>query len=437
MAIKIPEHFVLCSKRFIFSESTKMYYRMSSIDFTRNRKLPFESLVLCMLKLLRRSLALELDNFFNSLGSKVKQITPSAFVQSRKKLNPDLFYDLNGLIVKEYYTDNDEGLKLYKGLRLLSVDGSTIGLPLNRELKKSFGVFNNQHKNDDVVIGRVSVLYDVLNNIVLDGLLRPFSQGEVSLSREHLKHTHKGDLIIMDRAYPSFHTAYLMRQIKVDFLFRCKHSFSNITQAFLDSGKLQQTLEIAPTQNRSFKDQPYTKDSRLTVRLLRITLDSGEVEILMTSLLNNKEYLYRDFKELYFKRWKVETFYDRFKNIIGVECFSGTSNQFIQQEFNCALYMSNMQSILTQDAQSQVDINNEKRKYRYKVNSSLSLGFIRDRLIKIYTTDEESENTLSQLKELFIVHTIPIRDGRKNKREKDKFRKRTKPKQFKNRRSLF
>jgi len=71
---------------------------------------------------------------------------------------------------------------------------------------------------------------------------------------------------------------------------------------------------------------------------------------------------YADFKELYFKRWAIETYYNRFKNIIGVEHFSGTSCQSILQEFYCALYMSNMQAILTMDAQQQA-----RKKYEHRL----------------------------------------------------------------------
>ena len=35
----------------------------------------------------------------------------------------------------------------------------------------------------------------------------------------------------------------------------------------------------------------------------------------MTSFIDNKKYRYDMFKVLYFKRWKVETFYDELKNI--------------------------------------------------------------------------------------------------------------------------
>jgi len=157
----------------------------------------------------------------------------------------------------------------------------------------------------------------------------------------------------------------------------------------------------------------------------------------MTSLLDTKKYTYKEFKDLYFKRWKVETFYNRFKNIIGVENFSGTSNQFIQQEFNCALYISNMQIILTQEVQEEVEEKYKKRVYEYKVNSSLSLGFLRERLLQLFSKKADAKKQLEELKELFIMNVIPIRSGRNNKRKADKYRQRTRPKQFKNRRIIL
>ena len=440
MALKLNPYFITLSSNFIYAEQTKQLYRTNEKDFTRNRKLPFEELVLCMLKLLRHTIQTELNNFLKELQGSVntaaKKITSSAFVQSRKKLKPDLFFDLNQLIAKDYYLDNDEKVNLYKGLRILSVDGSTINLPFTQELKNIYGVFNNQKHTDDVIIARVSVLYDVLNELVLDGKLCPFSEGEIPLSRTHLKYAQKGDLIIMDRAYPCFESAYLMQEQGIEFLFRCKHSFSNQVKSFYESGKQEVVLTIKSKQHKSFKDLPYKPESTITVRLLQIALPSGAIEILMTSLLDAEKYPHKDFEQLYFKRWKVETFYNRFKNIIGVENFSGTSNQFIQQEFNCALYMSNMQTILMEDAQMEADKKYENRKYHYKINSSLSLGFIRERLVKIFSKQSESQTQLKELQELFIINVIPIRPGRTNTREVDKYRQRTKPKQFKNRRSI-
>lgn len=436
MAKKASTVFVSSSNSFIRSVSTKEKFRVGESDFTRNRKLPFEQLVLCMLKLLRKNIQSELYAFFRELGAKAGAVTASAFVQGRKKLRPDLFYELNGHIVGEYYSDNDENVRLYKGMRVLSVDGSTVNLPLSGDTVAHYGFFNNQKKTDDVVIGRVSVLYDVLNDIVVDGLLRPFSEGEVTMAREHLRHARKGDLLVMDRAYPGFDLAWELLGIGAHFLFRCKIGHCARVKAFYLSGKEDDTVEIKAKQKRSFKGAPYGQDSKIRVRLLRVELDGGEAEILMTSLLDGDAHPADGFKELYFRRWKVETFYDRFKNIIGVECFSGTSHQFVQQEFNCALYLSNMQTILTEEAEAEALERYESRRYEYKVNRSMSLGLIRERLVRMYSEPGETDKLLEELKQLFVANVVPVRPGRKYNRDVDKYRQRTKPKQFKNRRVI-
>jgi hypothetical protein len=441
MAKKTSLHFIELSRKFIQSKATKRKYRVSEKDFTRDRKLSFYTMSLCLLKLLRQNIQIELNSYFctsNRLNINApKSVTSSAFVQSRKKIKPEMFSDLSKIIADDFYQDNDENIKLYKGHRVLSIDGSTLNLPFSDDTIKAYGLFNNQNKTDDMVIGRVSILYDVLNEIVLDGKLCSIKKAEIHLSYEHFKYAKKGDLIIMDRAYPSFESLYLMAQQGIHTLIRCKITYSNEVKSFYDSMKKEQIIEIKPGLNRSFKGVPYDKKSRITVRLLRVVLPTGEVEILMTTLLDNKKYLYKEFKVLYFKRWAIETYYDRFKNIIGVENFSGTSDQFIQQEFNCALYMSNLQSILTKEAQEEAHIKYKNRKYEYKINSSLSLCNIRIKLIELFTSIKENEVIMHELKTLFVLNVIPVRPNRSFIRNPDKYRTRIKPKQFKNRRPVL
>lgn len=179
MASKNGFHFIQITKHFLCLNSTKEKYKTEKQYFTRNRKLLFSDLSLCMLRMLLQNIQVELGKFLEAIKRKGMSYTTSAFIQSRKKVKPDLFYDLTTLITKDFYKDNDESVKLYKGHRLLAIDGSTINLPVTKAIKDQFGTCSSQHKIEDIVLARASIMYDFLNEMILDGKLSKFSVIEV------------------------------------------------------------------------------------------------------------------------------------------------------------------------------------------------------------------------------------------------------------------
>lgn len=213
-----------------------------------------------MCNLIRKSLALEVVNFvatFNTNStSRLSNFTTSAFIQSRNKIKPEVFKHLSSTIVSEFYTHNDLSVKLWNGFRLLAVDGSRVTLPKTKELESIYGVQTNQ-SDTFVVQARVSVLYDVLNNFVIDSELSPLKIGEAPLAKNHLIYTQNNDLIIYDRGYPSFDLVYEHYALNRDFLFRVKESFSHVVKAFVASGKKSQVVEIKPGQRQPLEDKEY------------------------------------------------------------------------------------------------------------------------------------------------------------------------------------
>ena len=321
----------------IFSDKIILDYKMNETDFTRKRKQPFGSVLLFMFNLLRKSLVIEIDNFIQHLNSRVeshtvKSFTKSAFVQQRKKIKPDVFKYLSGVITKNYYVENNSNIKLFNGFRILAVDGSKITLPYTEELKKVFGESKN-NTNTVVVQARSSVLYDVLNHIALDSSLNNLKLGERQLALGHRNQWRKNDLIIYDRGYPSYNFKYEHIKLEVDYLIRTTTSYSNVVKSFVASGKKSRVVEILPGKNQVIQDKDYDKNTVMKVRLIRIDLPSGEIEILMTSLLDSKKHPTTMFKELYFLRWGIETFYDELKNKLKLEYFTGYSTISIKQDF--------------------------------------------------------------------------------------------------------
>lgn len=417
----------------LFSETIKNKFRVSKKHFTRTRKQSFHLILLFMLNMIRKSLALEIDNFLNFLGKKSdERYTKSAFVQARMKIKPEVFEHLSQTLINEFYTDNGVSIKTWKGFRLLAVDGSRITLPRTKELSEIYGETKNQTLSS-VVQARCSVLYDVENNYVLDGKLAQLSQGERELAIGHMSHCKKAeDLIIYDRGYPSYDFIHQHNVRGLDYLIRVKVAFSQVTIDFESSNKKTEITDIYPGKNMKLSDKSYTKDTPIKVRLVRVDLPKGGVEILITSLLNTKKYPNSIFKELYGKRWGVETFYDELKNKLKVEHFSGYSNQSILQDFYASLFVSNIQTLIESELDEERKEKNEERKYEYKINTNLSYGFLKNRILELFFNEGSMEKIIEELKKLYLEHQVPIRPNRSFDRNIGKYRRRLRPKVTKN-----
>jgi hypothetical protein len=219
-------------RKVIYSEQIISEYKMNKQDSTRKRKQPFGQVSLFMLNLFRKSMVIEIDFFLQHLNSKldyytVKNFTASAFVQKRKKIRPEVFNYLSSVIIENYYVESNQNIKLFTGFRILAEDGSKITLPYTEELKLFYSESKNQFASS-IVQGMSSVLYDVLNNLVLNSVLENVRKGESELALKHKEHWKHKDLIIYDRGYPFYDFKYEHIKACVDYLIRVKKSQSKI-----------------------------------------------------------------------------------------------------------------------------------------------------------------------------------------------------------------
>lgn len=412
MKIKKANNIIKKIKNLINSRKFVESNRVSDNDFTRKRKLPFVKLVLFMLNLVKQTLQKELTQFMNLFSSTTdKHITKSAFCQSRLKLKPKAFVELNDLLVHEFYTDNV--FMKFKGFRLLAIDGSTLVLPNSDDIINTFGYIENSTENVKVPAARISSFYDVLNNIIIDPQIGHYEASEHSLAIEHLGKATKNDLIMFDRGYPAVWLFLYLITKYINFVMRLQRGFLSKVDAFFESNVGDKIIEI--------KECPWSSKKKLTelgiefkpfkIRLVKVILDDGEIEVLATTLLDKDEYSKSIFKDLYFKKWGLEVNLDHLKNHVELENFTGLSSISVKQDFYANCFINNLQSIIARDAQLEIEDKKKNTKYEYKVNRNLSLGYMKNRIVEILTSN--SPKYLEELKQLFKIEPVPIRKNRK------------------------
>ena len=74
------------------------------------------------------------------------------------------------------------------------------------------------------------------------------------------------------------------------------------------------------------KDLEQKRHRIAKVGLVKVFLDSGETEVLITSLLDQELYPYSIFKYLYHLRWRIEEEYKTIKSVMEVESFTGQTD---------------------------------------------------------------------------------------------------------------
>lgn len=199
---------------------------------------------------------------------------------------------------------------------------------------------------------------------------------EIDLAVGHLPHTRQGDLLTMDRNYPSYRMLAELQQCGREFAIRCSAaSFAEARQMLKGEGPDSQIVTLTPCAGQ----KPIIREKGLPlsikVRLVRVLLVTGEYEVLVTSLLDESQYPTAEFRELYHLRWGIETFYGLLKTRLELENFTGVGVEAIRQDFYATLYLCGLESMLTDTAQA--ILNSKLTQYPQTVNRAVSFNAIK------------------------------------------------------------
>lgn len=345
------------------TEEFKEQSRVSAKDFTRNRKVGFLDLVCMLLRTLRKTTQLELDEFreFFMQETVGTTYTKQSFSESRQKLLPKAFLLLNEALIQEYYAEPN--FLTYKGFRILAMDGSVLEIPNTKENRETYGYISNQRENFQVARSLSSHLFDVENKLMISSCMSRYKDSERNLAKQNIEkllslgQTGIQNLILFDRGYPSADLLLYLKEKGIRYMMRCSASFY---KEIYETTSSDEVVEIEMDRKRAsdLKRQgtPIPKGTILDVRVIKVELSTGETEILLTDT-TPEEVNYEESKALYFKRWGVETRFDELKNKWEVENFSAEKPMLMEQDFYATLLVSNIASLLEQEAEEELKKN--------------------------------------------------------------------------------
>ena len=394
------EKFSEFAKSIVKSTEFMLKFRRTPKDFIRNRKLSFSMNILLILSALKHSIQTGIDQFLIDTDAVFDTYSKQAFSKGRQRILPEAFLELHKKSVEFFYNEAD--YETYFGHRVLAVDGSKINLPYNSEL---LDIYGSQKSTNGLIQSLVSCLTDVMNNVIIDGIMAPFDSSERELAKQNITNSVNmltdNDIILFDRGYSSSELMQFLDKNGGKYIMRCNATFL---------GKILKThIENDFVTTHKFVKSGMT----LTFRVVRFPISAGATEILMTNILD--EFDVADFKQLYNLRWGIEKTYNCIKNKFELESFSGTKPICILQDFYANLMLYNaLAMVMYENNKELAKKGDTETKYIYKTNENQAVNKIRENLIKAVITENEFERAglFTKIRKQLQKEVVPVRPNR-------------------------
>lgn len=418
-------------KKDINDETIYSKCRKKDKDFTRNRKITPRDLIYYSLNNRGETTKMELYDFIQEYH--LDEVSSSALLKQREKLNEDVFKKLNASSLIDFYKLFENEVKTFKGHILTAIDGNDCEVPNTPITREKYKTKTGKDAGNIARI-KLSNCYDLLNCYVLDTEVEEYKHSENDLAERHMKVvdeliTNYPVISIRDRGY--FSLSYMYHSVKNDkkFVIRLNKRYLKPEQKSMNSDDEWVEIQYQYDRIRNYKDidpelyNYYESGNTIKIRFVNIILPTGEIETIMTNL-DNKIFTKEDINHIYQLRWGIETSYAYLKESMMITNISSSKDCIIKQEIYSQMMVYNIMQSIVNDLEETID--QEKYRYPMKVNINMAIGFVKRFLVKILIEDDDKkrDELSSILFDNILKNIVPVRENRhynrKNSSSKNK-----------------
>jgi hypothetical protein len=394
-------------------------------DFTRKKKLPFETVMQLLISMGGNSIYKEL---LESQGYDVNTATTSAFVQQRNKILPSavefLFHNFT-----QAYTH----IKDYRGYRLLAVDGSDLHIATDPADTDTY--FQSQPNTKGFNLLHLNAAYDLCNRLYVDAIVQPrrlCNEGRALAAMVDRSPIKGKTIVTADRGYESYNNFAHVERKGWNYVIRVKDLDSNGILSGLclpSSGEFDRDIHLILTKKQTKEVKAHPEIYRfvpststfdfldlqenlfypISFRVVRFVLPNGAYETVITNL-SAADFPADEIKSIYNMRWGIETSFRALKYTVGLTNFHAKRRESITQEIFARMIMYNFAEMMT----SHVVISRMDKRHLYQVNFTVAVYVCRHFL---RSRGDESSPDVEALIRKNILPIRPIHPGQKNTRK--------------------
>lgn len=264
-----------------------------------------------------------------------REVGKSAISASRTRLGAEVMHYIAEHALTPLAQINTDG-SFYRGLRLVSVDGTTLEVADEASNREAFGVPGTQQGQTGYPQIRCVGLLENGTHALFGVALGGYKDSEVSLAHKAILNLKSDMLCLADRGFSGYPLWRAASQTGAQLLWRIpKNRKLPVLQRFKDGSYLSK-ISPAPATLKKMSDKTA---AALTVRVIdyhlpRVT-DAEPIYRLITTLLDSEQYPADELAALYHERWSIETTFAEIKTTLkGADIvLRSKTPELVRQEF--------------------------------------------------------------------------------------------------------
>ncbi len=357
--------------------------RILPSSFTReNGKMPLKNLLTYLLFRCGKTVLEDVSAVYPDLSS-YDPPSKQAVLKRMSILNYDVFKKIQKLFLERIYKPMRK--ETLKGYLLIAVDGTLATLPKSEVLGAVFGkhsyLKDKQAENHSPPQAKISMIYDVLNRVILDYRIVHQDVSEITLLFEHLEALEDlfkdyKVILLADRYYGSAELFKYCEMKGYTYIIRAKSNFFKHQREKLDkeSDDISFTVDIDETWQKRIKRDHIRDFVRehpiMKIRLLRNHYEYDEEYLNHRKSKRiehhevNVEY-FSDLDDLFSKeeivnlyhndRWDIETGYGTLKTFIDIEQINSSNPVTVMNELSARMIFYNLESLIFKASEDKKD----------------------------------------------------------------------------------
>ncbi|MCR1961871.1 Transposase DDE domain-containing protein [Thomasclavelia cocleata] len=404
-------------------------------SFTRKRKITLDNLLSYLIFRNHNVLSEDLVSYFGTMGD-FDIPTRQAVIKRMSILNYDVWYSIMDRFRNEIY--NELPLVNIKDYVIVAVDGSFLDLPSHIALNHCFG----GHRTSKIKIedikkpqAKVSMIYDVLNRVILDFSVSHYRTSEIPLLFEHLKRLkeffgNRKIILLADRYYGSAELFRYCEMHHIKYIIRAKKNFfKHYIEEFKEEKDFYISIKFDKAWIKRIRNDEIRKsmvdNPKMDIRVIRGTYTyieknkkkEREVTVETQYFTNlNDEFDISNIVDLYHhERWNVETAYDVLKNNLDIEQYNTHNPIGIINETMGKVIFYNIEQIIFIESKKRIKQNNECR-YKYIPNNKHIINLLHHNNFVVNFKKGSADVIVNKIVVAGSKEKIPIRKGRHYKR---------------------